>query len=146
VVTCRTEQYQAAVSAPEGRGAVLRAAAVQLDPLPLDEVVSYLHTDAGPAGEGRWDFLDTLAVESPVRQSLVTPLMAGLARAIYNPRPDEATRDIAHPAELRDCADRSAIEARLLDAFIPAAYRSPRRRPLDIRTSRNVARVPRQPP
>lgn len=125
VVTCRTEQYQAAVSPPDGRGAVLRAAAVQLNPLPLDEVVSYLRTDAGPAGEGRWDFLDTLAVESPVRRALVTPLMAGLARAIYNPRPDEATRDIPHPAELRDCTDRSAIEARLLDAFIPAAYRSP---------------------
>jgi hypothetical protein len=125
VVTCRTEQYQAAVSPPGGQGTALRAAVVQLSPLPFAEVARYLRKDAGHAGEDRWDFLDGLDAESPVRQALTTPLMAGLARAIYNPRPDERASDLRHPSELCDFADRAAVEAQLFDAFIPARYRLP---------------------
>jgi len=125
VVTCRTEQYRAAVSPQDGQGASLRAAAVQLSTLGFDEVTRYLREDAGPAAEGRWDFLDTLSPKSPMRQVLVTPLMAGLARAIYNPRPDERTKDLRHPAELCDFADRAEVEAHLFEAFIPAAYQPP---------------------
>jgi NACHT domain len=124
VVTCRTEQYRAAVSPHDSPGAVLRAASVQLSTLEFGEVASYLRKDAGPAAEGRWDFLNTLSIESPVRQALATPLMAGLARAIYNPRPDERARDLGHPAELCNFADRSAVESLLFDAFIPAAYQN----------------------
>jgi NACHT domain len=124
VVTCRTEQYQAAASPQDGQGAVLRAAAVQLSTLEFGEVARYLRTDAGPA-EDRWDFLDTLGAGSPVRQALATPLMAGLARAIYNPRPDKQAGNPRHPAELRGFADRAAVEAHLFDEFITAAYRSP---------------------
>jgi hypothetical protein len=122
VITCRTEQYQAAVSPQDGQGAVLRAAAVQLSTLKFDEVARYLCNDAGPTAAGRWDFLDSLSTESPVRQALATPLMAGLARAIYNPRPDERARDLRDPAELCGFADPAAVEAQLLDAFVPAAY------------------------
>ena len=128
VVTCRTEQYRAAVSPQDGQGAALRAAAVQLSALEFDEVASYLRKDAGPASEGRWDFLDTLGAGSPVRQALAMPLMAGLARAIYNPRPGEMAGDLRDPGkELRkpDLADRKAVESLLFDAFIPAAYRVP---------------------
>ena len=126
VVTCRTKQYQAAVCPQDGEGVALRAAAVQLSTLRFDEVASYLRKDAGPAA-GRWDFLDTLSAGSPVRQALATPLMAGLARAIYNPRPDERAMDLRPPAVMRDFADRPTVEAHLFDAFIPAAYRSPTR-------------------
>lgn len=130
VVTCRTEQYRAAVSAQDGLGAALGAAAVQLSTLPFGEVARYLRTDAGPASAGRWDFLDALSAESPVRRALATPLMAGLARAIYNPRSDgrargERATELPHPAELCDFTDRAAVEAHLFDAFIPAAYLSP---------------------
>ena len=125
VATCRTEDYRAAVSPRNSPGAVLRAAAVQLEPLEFDEVASYLHKDAGPDVEGRWDFLDTLNSRSPVRQALATPLMVGLARVIYNPRVNERVSDLRHPAELCELADRSAVEGHLFDAFIPAAYRSP---------------------
>ena len=83
----------------------------------------YLRKDAGPAAEGRWNFLDTLTAESPPRQALATPLMAGLTRAIYNPRPGEYAGKLRDPAELCDFANRSAVEAHLFDAFIPAAYR-----------------------
>lgn len=123
VVACRTEQYQATVSRRDGQGAVLRAAAVQLSTLPFGEVASYLRRNAGPGAKGRWDFLDALNPESPVRQALTTPLMAGLTRAIYNPRPGELIGELRHPAELCDLADRPAIEAHLFDAFIHAAYR-----------------------
>ena len=122
VVTCRTEQYQAAVRPQEGQGAALTAAAVQLSPLEFSEVADYLRTDAGP-GKGRWDFLDKVEGGSPARQALATPLMAGLARAIYNPRPGEQAGKVRDPAELRDQPDRMAIESLLFDEFIPAAYR-----------------------
>jgi hypothetical protein len=124
VVTCRTGQYKAAVSPPDGQGAALRAAAVQLNTLEFSEVASYLCQDADPA-EDRWDFLDTLGADSPARQALATPLMTALARAIYNPRPDERPGDLPHAAELRTLADRATVEAHLFDAFIPAAYRPP---------------------
>lgn len=124
VITCRTEQYQAALRPQEGQGAVLRAGAVQLSSLEYGEVAAYLRTDAGPA-EGRWEFLDTLDNGSPVRQALATPLMAGLARTIYNPRPGELVGALPDPADLCSPAfgERAAVESRLLDAFIPAAYR-----------------------
>jgi len=54
VVTCRTEQYRAAVSPQDGQGAALRAAAVQLSTLQFDEIAKYLRKDAGPAAESRW--------------------------------------------------------------------------------------------
>lgn len=75
VVTCRTEQYQAMVSPQDGQGATLRAAAVQLRTLPFSEVTSYLRRDVGPGAEDRWDFLDALNAESPVRQVLTGPLI-----------------------------------------------------------------------
>jgi hypothetical protein len=60
-----------------------------------------------------------------VRQALATPLMAGLARVIYNPRPGELAGPLPNPEELcgPDTADRTEVESRLLDAFILAAYR-----------------------
>lgn len=103
------------------------AAVVQLSTLQFTEVARYLRKDAGYAGENRWDFLNALGAESPVLQVLVTPLMAGLARAISNPRPDELVGDLCDPAELCDFADRATLEAHLFDAFISAAYRPPAR-------------------
>ena len=146
MVTCRTEQYRAAVSPQDGQGAALRAAAVQLSTLEFDEVASYLRKDAGPASEGRWDFLDTLGAGSPVRQALAMPLMAGLARAIYNPRPGEMAGTCVTRGELRkpDLADRKAVESLLFDAFIPAAYRVPTGGRW-AQARRNVARIPRPP-
>ena len=60
-----------------------------------------------------------------MRLALATPLMAGLARIIYNPRPGEHAGKLRDPAELCDFADRPAVEAHLFDAFIPSAYRAP---------------------
>ena len=118
VVTCRTAQYQTAINPQYGQGATLQAAAVQLNALEFDEIARYLRTDAGPAGDERWGFLNTLSAESPIRQTLTTPLMAGLTRAVYNPRLGERVRDLHHPAEMCNFIDRAAVEAHLFDAFI----------------------------
>ncbi len=130
VVTCRAEQYRDVVRPPSGPAATLRgAAAIQLCPLDPGDVASYLRDDAaGPVAAARWDpVLAALGTQAPVGQALATPLMAGLARAIYNPRPGEHTGDLRDPAELCSSAltNRSAVEALLFDVFIPAAYRSP---------------------
>jgi hypothetical protein len=123
VVTSRSEQYQATARPQDGHGVILRAAAVQLGALEFDQVAGYLRKDAGPAGSSRWQFLQALAPESPVRQALATPLMVALARTVYNPRPGEHAGTVRDPAELSDFANRAAVEAHLLDAFIPAAFR-----------------------
>ena len=103
------------------------AAAVQLRPLDADAVRGYLCDDAaGPVAKARWDpVLAVLGTEAPAGQALKTPLMVGLARAIYNPRPGELAGELREPTELCEpcLADRTAVESLLFDAFIPAAYR-----------------------
>ena len=128
VVTCRTQQYRDAVRPQGGLEVTLRAAAaVQLRPLDADAVRDYLCDDAaGPAARARWaPVLAVLGTEAPAGQALSTPLMVGLARAIYNPRPGELAGTLRDPAELCNpaLADRRAVESLLFDAFIPAAYR-----------------------
>ena len=103
VVTCRTQQYRDAVRPPDGVEVTLRAAAaIQLRPLDADAVCRYLCDDAaGPAARARWDpVLAVLGTEAPAGQALSTPLMVGLARAIYNPRPGELAGALRDPAEL----------------------------------------------
>jgi hypothetical protein len=126
VVTCRSKEYRAAVPPDNGAEVILRAAAaVQLRPLDADTVRSYLCDDAaGPAARARWaPVLAVLGTAAPAGQALRTPLMVGLARAIYNPRPGELAGSLRDPAELCAPADREAVESLLFDAFIPAAYR-----------------------
>jgi hypothetical protein len=127
VVTCRTEQYRDAVRPLGGPEVTLRAAAaIQLRPLYADAVRRYLSADApGPVARARWDpVLAELGTQAPVGQALSTPLMVGLARAIYNPRPGEQAGTTPDPAELCGFADHAAVEAHLFDEFIPAAYRA----------------------
>jgi hypothetical protein len=128
VVTCRSQQYRDAVRPKDGVGAALRAmAAVQLRPLDADSVRSYLCDDAsGPAAKARWDpVFAVLGTEKPAGQALRTPLMVGLARAIYNPRPGELAGALRDPVELCSptLANQTAVEFLLFDAFIPATYR-----------------------
>jgi hypothetical protein len=128
VVTCRRQQYQDAVRPESGIEVNLRgAAAIQLNPLNPDVVSAYLCDDAsGPAAQARWrPVLDVLGTDAPAGQALQVPLMVGLARTIYNPRPGELAGALRDPTELCDpaLADRPAVESLLFDTFIPAAYR-----------------------
>jgi hypothetical protein len=129
VVTCRTQQYRDVVRPKGGAEVTLRAAAaIQLRPLDADAVRSYLCDDAaGPVGKARWaPVLAVLGTEAPAGQALRTPLMVGLARAIYNPRPGELAGTLPNPADLcrPELINRTAVESLLFDAFIQAAYRN----------------------
>ena len=135
VITSRTTPYQDAVRPLGGMEVTLRGAAgIALAALDADVVGSYLRRDAGgPSREALWDpVLVALSTRSALTRVLSTPLMVGLARAIYNPRPGEHAGALPDPAELCALAGDKAIESHLFDAFIPAAYRTPgtaRRRP-----------------
>jgi NACHT domain len=129
VVTCRCKEYRDAVRPQDGIEVTLRgAAAVQLRPLDADAVRKYLYQDAaGPVARARWDpVLAVLGTEAPAGQALSSPLMVGLARAIYDPRPGELAGELRKPEELCSPAmtDRTVVESVLFDAFIPAAYRN----------------------
>ena len=129
VVTCRSKEYRDAVQPQDGVEVTLRgAAAIQLRPLVADAVGGYLCDDAaGPVARARWaPVLAVLGTEAPAGQALSTPLMVGLARAIYNPRPGEQAGELRKPEELcgPEATDRKAVESLLFDAFIPAAYRN----------------------
>jgi len=128
VVTCRAAAYRAAVRPAQGQEVTLRATAgIELQPLDPVDVAKYLRDDAGgPRSASRWDpVVHELRAGAPLSRFLATPLTATLARSVYNLQPGElgAARD---PAELLSPAltDRAALEAHLLDAFIPAAYRT----------------------
>lgn len=128
VVTSRSEQYLEAIRPENGAQVNLRGtAAIQLRPLDANAVRAYLCEDAaGPAAKARWEpVFAVLATKVPAGQALKTPLMVGLARAIYNPRPREEIGGLRDPAELCNSAltDRKAVESLLFDAFIPARYR-----------------------
>ena len=129
VVTCRSQQYQDTTRPDGGVEVTLRAAAaVQLRPLDAHAVRDYLCDDAGgPDMKERWlPVVAILGTDTPAGQSLETPLMVGLARAIYNPRPGELTGALREPKELCDpgMATRAEVDSLLFDAFIPAAYRN----------------------
>ena len=126
VVSCRTEQYRDVIRPQSGPAATLRgAAAVQLCPLDAAAVRGYLCDDAaGPVARARWEpVLKLLDTNTPLGQVLSTPLMVGLARMIYNPRPGELAGTLRDPGELWDPVNKKEVESLLFHAFIPAAYR-----------------------
>jgi hypothetical protein len=129
VVTCREQQFREAVRPENGIAVNLRGAmSILLRPLDAQIVRSYLCEDAStPEAQARWrPVLNALGTNSPVGQALKTPLMVGLARTIYNPRPGELIDVLRNPAELCDpvLIDRQDVESLLFDAFIPASYRN----------------------
>jgi hypothetical protein len=127
VITSRTTPYQDAVRPVGGLEVTLRGAAgITLAALDADVAGSYLRRDAGgPSREALWDpVLAALSTASALARVLSTPLMVGLARAIYNPRPGEHAGALPDPAESCTLPDDKAIESHLFDAFIPAAYRA----------------------
>lgn len=127
VLSSRTVDYQQAIS-PPGRPEIrlTGATGIELRPLDVAVVADYLRGSAGgPAGVARWDPL-LAAWPPPVAQALTTPLMASLARTIYNPRPGEPPLAAGTPVELLDPTrfpTSTAVAEHLFDAFIAAAYR-----------------------
>ncbi|MEX5631766.1 NACHT domain-containing protein [Parafrankia sp. FMc2] len=129
VLSCRTDEFRAAVHPSPGRRPVHveGAAAVALTRLTPAAVGAYLLAGAGsgPGGPARWaPVLAALADPgSAVSRALVTPLAASLATTIYNPRPRESAFDLPHPVDLCSLPTPEAVEQHLLAGFVAGAYR-----------------------
>ncbi len=131
ILSCRTDAYATAVHPAPGMDVpLIGAAGVELCPLEAEEVATYLQISAGgPVGAARWTpVIEAMSADPPppVAQALTTPLMASLARAIYNPRTRE---DLTHsqpgPVELLDqqlFPTRESVERHLYDRFVPVSY------------------------
>ncbi|TCO60556.1 NACHT domain-containing protein [Actinocrispum wychmicini] len=129
VLTSRTAEFEAAITATD---VLTNAAGIELDELTLRDLTAYLPrtTTRTALRDGEttpiWDpVLARLDSAGDLKKVLSTPLMVGLARAIYS---DTREHD---PVELLDTGrfgTADAVEAHLLNAFVPAVYRHP---PLD---------------
>jgi hypothetical protein len=125
IMTSRTEEYHTATHPVSGPEITLAAAAIELLPLGIADVTTYLRQAAGgPRSAARWDpVFAELARSGALALVFSNPLMVGLARIIYNPRPGEFPGTLPDPADLCLLSGKEAIEGHLLDGFIPAAYR-----------------------
>ncbi|MGW1769074.1 NACHT and WD40 repeat domain-containing protein [Streptomyces sp. NPDC002073] len=118
VVTCRSAEYEDVVAG--GAPVLRRAPVVEVQPVAVEDTVSYLESVDWPDGTS-WDRVaHHLRTESgsPLHEALLTPLMISLARMVY-------ARLGGDPAELLDTARfdcRHAIEDFLSDRVIDAAY------------------------
>lgn len=130
VLASRTDAYRAAVH-PAGAvpDTLQGAAGVTVRPLDPAAVADYLHEDGrDPEIAARWrPIMKVLGTTAPAGEALTTPLMVSLARIIYNPRPGDRTGvlrpDPGGLCRTDELPTRGAVERRLLNAFIPAAYR-----------------------
>ncbi|CAO5178074.1 NACHT domain-containing protein [Frankia sp. AiPs1] len=131
VLLSRSGPYRAATRPGDGPEVTLAGAAgISLCSLPATDVVDYLQRSAGgPTTAGRWELIRAaLAAPTPppVAEVLTSPLMAHLARTIYNPRIGEHGSSLPDPRSLLDPVQfpsRTAIEEHMFDGFLPAAYR-----------------------
>ncbi|MFD7904973.1 NACHT domain-containing protein [Kitasatospora sp. NPDC059747] len=118
VVTCRTDEYQAAVRESD----VLRSAAVvRADPVTVEDVVAFLRAAAPAHRAEQWrPVIDALRAEpdGPLAAALASPLMVGLLREVHLTGP-------ADPAVLLDrllLPDAAAVENHLLDSLVATAF------------------------
>lgn len=127
VVTCRVREYRDLLI-PDGSEAVdtsivhplVAAAAVELRPIELEDVETYLLQATPSHFMAKWDPVFARMRQDPggpLAQALSTPLMVGLARAGYG-------RSAASPAALLESrfSTRLQIEDHLLDQLIPTVY------------------------
>jgi len=133
VLTSRTSAYESAVRPAEaGEAQMSGAAGVEVAPLNHEVVRDYLMDSAGgPIAASRWNQVFVRVVADPACPAglaLRTPLMAALARAVYNVRPGEEGWASSHdPEELLDTLrfpTARTVASYLFDRFIPAAYQA----------------------
>lgn len=126
LLTSQPGQYNAAVAAV---GALTNAAVIVLDDLTLDDLADYLPPTAPGPTSGKWEPVLARLREQPterscavVRAAISTPLMAGLARAVYTDTPGRDPAELLDPARF---ATADAVEAHLLNEFVPTVYDRP---------------------
>ena len=125
VVTCRSKEFEHATNLPQGQAIDLHSAAiVELCPLDIHDVFKYLEdsTQILPIRH-QWKIAEEKSKNHPAfRRMLESPLMVGLARAVYNSEPSETpARKPTDPGQLVESPEPSKY---LLQAFIPSVYRS----------------------
>ncbi|WP_285559239.1 hypothetical protein, partial [Actinoplanes regularis] len=115
VVTCRIKEYDRLM---KGSRPLSRAAVIELEPVDPNAAIEYLSQDGS---DSRWEpvFVELRAHPGgSLARVLSTPLMVALARIAYL---DQQTS----PAELLALPTGQAVAARLMDAFVTAAYTGP---------------------
>lgn len=119
VLTCRAQEYQDAVV---GNDVFAGAAVVELNPVRVDDVETYLRLSTPPdARQQRWNRVFAHIrdhPDSPLASALTTPLMVSLVGMVYS-RWDADPENLLEPAAF---PDRAAIEDHLLDQVIPIAF------------------------
>lgn len=123
VVTCRVAEYADVIK--DGSPALLAAPAVQMRPLPDEEVITYLSALQWPPATDWSAVFDRIRAQpgSPLAVALSTPLMVSIARTVYH-------RGGGDPSELLRLESRHEVEDFLLDRLVDAAYtRDPADRP-----------------
>jgi hypothetical protein len=117
VLTCRWDEYRAAVD--RAGHLMSKAAVIRLDPVGLDDAEAFLAVSSPSRAQWRAVLAELRDhPDLPLARALSSPLMVGLARAVY-------AHSGSDPAELLDgdrFPDRQSIERCLLNAFIPAMY------------------------
>lgn len=123
VVTCRSLEYEKAVSA--GDTFLARAAVVEIEPVGVDQAITFL-SQSLPAPE-RWEPVFAhlrRRRDGPLASVLSTPLMVSLARTAYG-------TTASQPADLLGYADRDAIAAALIGTYLTSVYQTGQPAPPD---------------
>jgi len=118
LLTCRSAEFEAAVAEA---GALSRAAVVEIEPVPVDDVAVYL-AQREVAGTQRWaPVVQEMCrhPDGPLAAALSTPLMISLARRVYR-APGTS------PGELAELSAAQAVQRHLLERFLPTVYPPPR--------------------
>ncbi|UGQ12378.1 hypothetical protein LO772_01830 [Yinghuangia sp. ASG 101] len=132
VLTCTTPEFDTVLA--DGGVPPAGASVVALGDTPLGDVAAYLRPEFGG---NAWDDVLPLLAERPGMRRLVGhPLTVALLRTRYE-LPDRDPRELL---DVREFPDAEAVESRLLDDVVPAAFTP---RPADARsTSRPLRRWP----
>ena len=128
ILTSRPDEYQAAVNAAD---VLSRAAVVSLVDLTIDDITDYLPRTTRTMMQSRqavtrWDPVLAYVRQHPdkpesnnLKAVLSTPLMVGLARAVYSDTKDSDPNELLR---IDRFSTSEMLEDHLLDAFIPAVY------------------------
>ncbi|WP_394621505.1 hypothetical protein JNUCC0626_21120 [Lentzea sp. JNUCC 0626] len=118
VLTCRADDYEDVIQ--ETGAPVGRAAVVELKPVDAAEAARYLKAGT-VAGDERWRPVVAVLGDEPdgvLARALSTPLAVYLAKTAFTPPATD-------PAGLLELPSASAVEQRLLEAYLPALYPEP---------------------
>jgi NACHT domain-containing protein len=128
VVSSQTRPYTELMDSPDGRR-LSQAPGIEISALDADESFAYLIARAANDDADQWRSVRAAAEPgSALAEVFSTALMVSLADRIYNPGPEPLSRLRERPTHLLSVGQEAdAVQAYLVESFVPAAYRSSRR-------------------